>query len=94
VEVTMMGPDHYGQYYWCVKTKVSKSREIYVNADHVEFTQSGGVIFWRDQDADDRPRVKGVNLSLAAGQWTAVFAASAIDGHAVAVQHWEGEVSR
>ena len=33
-------------------------------------------------------------LALAAGKWTAFYAASCLDGSAVAVQHWAGEVER
>ena len=33
-------------------------------------------------------------LALAAGKWTAYYAASCLDGSAVAVQHWAGEVER
>jgi hypothetical protein len=36
----------------------------------------------------------GTNMIFAAGQWQAAFAASCIDGHAVAVEHWPGEVVR
>ena len=87
----------YGRYYWCVKSKLSKSGEIYVMADRVEFTPSGGVIFWCDpseNDGDDKARSRTVlqTLALAAGQWMAVFAASCMDGHAVAVEHWKGEI--
>jgi hypothetical protein len=49
----MQGPERYGNFYWCVKTKLSKSGEIYVHADRVEFTASGGIIFW--QDPSDLP---------------------------------------
>jgi hypothetical protein len=31
-------------------------------------------------------------LTLAPGPWTAAFAASLIDGNAIAVEHWEDEV--
>ena len=33
-------------------------------------------------------------LALAAGKWTAFYAASCLDGSAGAVQHWAGEVER
>jgi hypothetical protein len=36
----------------------------------------------------------GINLAIAPGHWTAVFAASCMDGSAVAVHHWKGEVVR
>jgi hypothetical protein len=98
----MQGPARYGNFYWCVKTKLSKSGEIYVNADRVEFTASGGVIFWCDPTtrlpaaADDESfcQTANPNLALAAGQWLAIFAASCLDGSAIAVDHWEGEVVR
>ena len=35
-----------------------------------------------------------VNMTFGPGQWQAAFAASCIDGHAVAVEHWPGEVVR
>jgi hypothetical protein len=35
-----------------------------------------------------------VNMTFGPGQWQAAFAASCIDGHAVAVEHWLGEVVR
>jgi hypothetical protein len=34
-----------------------------------------------------------VMLAIAAGNWTCVFAASVIDGHAVAADHWKGEIT-
>jgi hypothetical protein len=82
-----------------VKTKLSKSGDIYVNADRVEFTPSGGVIFWSDpaarsEEHDDFSQATIPNLTIAAGQWMAVYAASCLDGSAIAVDHWEGEVIR
>lgn len=83
------GPAGYGAYYWCVKTDLSESGEIYVYADAVRCEPTGGVLFVSRQDDGEC-----INLALAAGKWTAVFAASVLDGHAVAVEHWEGEVVR
>jgi hypothetical protein len=40
-----MKTEDYGQYYWCVKSKLSPSGDIYLYADEVEFTAAGGVIF-------------------------------------------------
>ena len=34
-----------------------------------------------------------VNMTFGPAQWQAAFAASCIDGHAVAVEHWPGEVA-
>ena len=84
------GAAGYGAYYWCVKTDLSESGEIYVFADVVRHLPTGGVLFVaKESDGGER-----ANLVLAAGQWTAVFAASCFDGHAVAVEHWKGEIVR
>lgn len=89
----MPGPESYGRFYWCVKVPkgVSKDGEIYVHADSVEIAASGAVLFMQNE-AKDRPRQP--TLVLAAGMWSAFYAASVLDGAAVAVEHWEGEVSR
>ena len=84
------GAADYGQYYWCVKTGLSDDGEMYLFADEVRHLPTGGVHFVsRRADGDEI-----TNLALAAGQWTAVFAASCWDGHAVAVERWEGEIVR
>ena len=77
-----------GRYYWCAKvTKdLSPDGEIYVFADDVVLTD-GAAVFLRDSDGKQYP-----NLVISAGKWSAVFAASVMDGHAVAVEHWAGEV--
>ena len=84
------GASDYGQYYWCVKTELSGSGEIYVFADEVRHLPTGGVLFVSKRA--DGCEIN--NLALAAGQWAALFAASCFDGHAVAVEHWEGEIIR
>lgn len=78
----------YGQYYWCVRVaeELSPSGEIYVNADSVIETPAGSLEFIRN-DSDYR-----LNLSIAAGLWKAVFAASQVDGSATAVAYWTSEV--
>jgi hypothetical protein len=83
-----MGTDHYGKYYWCVKVKktISKDGEIYIMADNVVVNNDGSVSFI---GKDVYP-----NLILPAGSWLAVYAASLLDGSAVAVEHWAGEVDR
>ncbi len=80
----------YGRYYWCVKTDLSENGDIYVYADEVRYTPTGAVVFVSRRDDG----VEQTNLALAAGQWTAVYAASCWDGGAVAVEHWESEVAR
>jgi hypothetical protein len=97
-----MSEANYGKKRYCVKVPktVSKGGEIYLYADEVRFQPDGSVIFlgyfW---NTETRPRVKaneelGVNLALAPKSWTAVYAASCLDGSAVAVDIWDGEVVR
>jgi hypothetical protein len=89
-----MTTNRYGKSYWCVKVprNISSSGEIYLYADKVELTPDGSLIFLRcPEDSDKEP---SPNLALAAGSWIVMFAASVIDGSAVAVEHWEGEVIR
>ncbi len=76
----------YGSFYWCVKTPLSASGEIYVHADGVAITDGCLVLAG--------PGEHGVNMIFGPGQWQACFAASCLDGHAVAVEHWPGEVLR
>lgn len=79
------GTAKYGKYYWCVKTNLSKDGEIYLMADWTEVTANGDLLFWRSGGL--------LNMSIAAGSWKAFFAASLIDGSAVAVEHWKGEIA-
>lgn len=86
----------YGRLYWCVKVpkEISKSGEIYLFADDVRVREDGSLEFehrWETKDLTPRSFVRP-NLILAPGQWIAVYAASCLDGHAVAVVHWKGEV--
>jgi hypothetical protein len=81
------GPAKYGNFYWCIKTKLSSNGEIYVHADSVSVTENGSLQMQTKKEFAQ-------NLIIAQGQWTAVFAASLLDGSAVAVEHWKGEVQR
>lgn len=83
-----MKPEEYGRYYYCVKvpTNISKRGEIYIWVDYVTVTDCG-VLILVGQGEKNTPL-----LSLAPGQWIAFYAASVIDGSAVAVEHWEGEI--
>jgi len=92
--------DKYGQAYWCigVPESIAPDGQIYAMACRAEVDQTGALILWRDsrlQQDDtyapmDRP---APNLAFAAGQWRYFFAASLMDGSAVAVEHWKGEVA-
>jgi hypothetical protein len=89
-----MAIDNYGKSYWCVKVpiNISPNGEIYLYADKVEITSHGDLVFWSEEN--EKREKSFQNLSLASGFWIAFFAASVIDGAAVAVEHWEGEVVR
>lgn len=89
--IRMYGAADYGDYYFCAKSPLSENGEIYVYADDVRYLPTGGVLFVAQKDDGTGERV---NLALAAGQWTAVFAAGFWDGHAIAVEHWKGEIVR
>jgi hypothetical protein len=82
----MASPEKYGDYYWCVKSDLSKDGEIYIHADNVIINDNGDLILSNKSGR--------INFSVAKGSWTACFAASAIDGCAVAAERWEGEVKR
>lgn len=95
----MGGPEHYGSRYWCIKVHkdVSKSGEIYCHADHPVFHEGGQLAMIGGAratlgDVPDKGPI--VVLALPAAKWFAVYAASCFDGSAVAVDHWDGEVSR
>jgi hypothetical protein len=77
----------YGNYYWCVKVAkmLFKNGEIYLHAERVVLDR-GAVVFISNKDCPV--------LVVPAGSWSAVCAASVIDGSAVAIEHWEGEVVR
>ena len=86
----MSDPGRYGNCYWCAKVdRLSENGEIYVFADDAVVNEHGDLLFVREKD-DRRETV----LAIAAGQWRAFFAASCLDGCAVAVEHWQGEVER
>ena len=81
------GPEKYGRFYWCVKvtTDIAPDGEIYVMADEAKVTECGALLFLQEND-------NSTNLALAPGKWLAYFAASFLDGHAVAVERWTGEI--
>ena len=85
------GTARYGNHYWCVKVpkSVCPRGEIYACADKAEVTGGGDLVLWQDGKDGRSP-----NLAFARGQWHVFYAASFIDGLAVAVEHWEGEVAR
>jgi hypothetical protein len=83
-----MSADRYGNLYWGVKVpaELCSDREIYLYADRVR-VEDEALVFLRLKDEEEV-----VMLMIPAGRWLAVFAASLMDGHPVAVEHWRGEV--
>lgn len=80
-----MGEPHkYGKWYYCVKSNMSKNKDIYAYADKTVITDAGNLLLLNDNGT--------INLAFAPGKWDAIYAASCWDGHAVAVEHWAGEV--
>jgi len=73
-----------GRWLWCViVTKdVASDGRIFVSADDVRTTADGAVAFVRVPHGD---RPERVELLIPAGKWRAVYAASIVDGRAVAV---------
>ena len=81
-EYTPTGPARYGDKYWCIKTSISPDGEVYVMADAIEV--HGGALMCVGHE-------RQIVLTVAPGEWSA---ASVMDGSAVAVDRWEGEVIR
>ena|SRR5271163_5318483 len=94
----LSGPDRYGSSYWCIKSPASEDGDVYVKADRLEVTGAGALIAWggarKSYDAAPTADQQEPVLLFAAGHWTAAYAASILDGSAVAVEHWKGEVVR
>ena len=80
------GPARYGRYYWCIKSNQSENGEIYAYADAVK-VEDGHLLLYRDKDGELEP-----TLAFAPGSWAVFYAASVMDGSAVSVEQWAGEV--
>jgi hypothetical protein len=80
--------DRYGQFYWCVGVyeSICPSGQIYFHADEVVVEGQSLVSYRKDGSA------RMSLLSFAPGQWRYFFGASLMDGAAVCVEHWEGEI--
>jgi hypothetical protein len=72
--------ERYGRYYWCVG--LVDGTEIHIHADDLRF-YDGALILERVKESES-----SVNMAFASGRWAFVYAASVIDGGAVAVEHW------
>lgn len=82
----MAEPQEYGARYYCVHMakELSEDGEIFVYADKAYITTNGDLILLGGVKPGDRGNVM---LAVAAGQWTAIHAASTVDGHSVAAVH-------
>lgn len=83
----------YGNFYWCVKVDrdISPDGEIYLMANSVEMDTSGSLRFKGNRNKDGGYTVD--NLIIGPGKWKAVYAASMLDGAAVAVEYWKSEIT-
>lgn len=83
----------YGEYYWCIKVSedMSEDGEIYVYADTCRVMPNGELVCLGHRNK----KFEGeyiINIAVAPGKWNAVYAADILDGAAIAVVHWEGEI--
>ena len=90
-----MVTEQFGAYYYCIKVTgdVSENGEIYAHADRVAVTGDGTLVLFhaftpRGQDEEQEE----MTLMIPTGKWLAVYAAAVLDGSAVAVEHWAGEI--
>ena len=87
------GPDRYGAMCW--KVILADSGTVFLMADSAEVAAGGALVFWggfrmKTEDPKPGPEDRIVVFGLSAGSWAHFYAASAIDGGAVAVDWWEG----
>ncbi len=80
-------PADYGEFYWCIKTKLSADGEVFAHADDAKILPDGTLVLLRLREG-----VAEINLSIAAGNWQAIYAAHVRDGAPFAVKQWAGEV--
>lgn len=100
----MTGPENYGQLYWCVG--LEDGTEVYLHADDVE-VKEGALIFSGDfyLNAQDEMAMSAgypdyrkpsgnayAKLGFAPNAWRFFYAASVLDGSAVAVNRWPGQI--
>jgi len=80
----MSTANEYGAHYWCV-TGDGESVRLY--ADRIEVTTCGALVAWGGYRKEDgHPEREQQLWAGAPGQWKTFFAASLLDGRAVAVE--------
>jgi hypothetical protein len=79
----MSSASDYGAHYWCV---TGEGEPVRLYADRLEVTACGALVAWGGYRRGSGHAEREQPLWAAApGQWRAYFAASLIDGRAVAV---------
>ncbi|WP_298827053.1 hypothetical protein [uncultured Piscinibacter sp.] len=74
----------YGTHYWCA---TGDSDSVRVYADRMEVTSSGALVAWGGYRKEGGHVEREQQLwGAAPGQWRAFFAASLLDGRAVAIE--------
>lgn len=82
-----MKPEDYGNRYWCVRVneEVCPTKEIFVWGNFFQINSNGDLtIIGNTKDGHDL-----FVLALSKGSWNCIYAASALDGYAIATEHWE-----
>lgn len=79
--------EDYGQFCWCIKTKLSQDGEIVAHADEARILPDGTLVLLRVRDT-----LHEINLSIAAGHWQAIYAAHPRDRSPFAIKQWAGQV--
>jgi hypothetical protein len=90
----MSKPSDYGSSYHCIG--LADGNEVLMHADRIMFTPNGDLhAIGRFRGGEDEEQRQETTLAaFAAGQWKFHYAASVLDGSAVAVEHWPGQISR
>ena len=79
--------EDYGQFCWCIKTKLSQDGDIFAHADEARIQPDGTLVLLRIRDT-----LHEINLSIAAGHWQAVYAVHPRDRSPFAIKQWAGQV--
>jgi hypothetical protein len=80
----MSSANEYGAHYWCV---TCDGEPFFLYADRIEVTACGALVAWGGYRKDGGHVEREQQLWAAApGHWKTFFAASLIDGRAVALE--------
>ena len=94
-EDSTVSATEYGRFYWCVGVATdlfpdrtaSGDTEMHLHADQLDVLPDGTLLALRNrEDGPTQP-----NFAWAPGSWRYFYAASLLDGRAVAVEHFPGD---